>query len=191
MKKTLLIALFLIPFLGLAQTPKLIDGFLGIKFGSTRAAAIVAMKAKGAILDKQNSTTEELEYNHVKLGHRESVDFGIFFLNDKAYKAVFVFKIEEEPKTIEYYYSLVNDINEVYGIGTPTKIFRSPYKDGDGDEILAIEGGYADLYTDWNSGGGSIQASIDNKLNIILIYQDDALAKAAASKQKTKEKSDF
>jgi hypothetical protein len=191
MKKTLLITLLLIPFLGISQTLKPIEGFLGIKFGSTKAVVIAAMKAKGAMLNKDNSGVDHLDFDNVKLGHRLAVDFVVKFIKDKAYSAVFAFKAEEDPKTIEYYDGLVSDINGIYGSGTPTSEFKSPFKNGDGHETLAIEQGYADLFTDWQSGTNSIQASITSKLDIIVLYQNDTLYAEAQAAEKAKEKSDF
>lgn len=191
MKKTLLITLLLIPFLGISQSKKPIEGFLGIKFGSTKAAVLAAMKAKGAVLNKTNSGINNLDFDNVKLGHRLAVDFDIKFIKDKAFSAVFAFKAEEDPKTIEYYNDLVSDINAIYGPGVPTSEFKSPFKKGDGHETLAIEQGYADLFTDWQSGTNSIQVSITSKLDVIVLYQDDTLYAEDQAAEKAKEKSDF
>jgi hypothetical protein len=67
MKKTLLIALLLIPFFGFSQTQttKPIDGFLGIKFGSSKAVVLAAMKAKGAVLDKSDADPTVLTFHNV------------------------------------------------------------------------------------------------------------------------------
>jgi hypothetical protein len=191
MKKALLIALLLIPFLGIAQTTKPIDSFLGIKFGSSKAVVLAAMKAKGATMDKENSKVDFLDFDNVKLGHRAAVDFNIKFVNDKVYAAVFVFKAEDNAHTVEYYNALVSDINDNYGKGVATKEFKSPFKEGDGNLDLAIESGHLDIFTDWKGNTGSIQASITNKFEIILIYQDDKLDEEATAKQKAKEKSEF
>jgi hypothetical protein len=185
MKKTLLITLLLIPFLGISQTKKPIDGFLGIKFGSTKAAVIAAMKAKGAVLDKENSKANNLDFNNVKLGRRTTVDFDVAFVDNKAYSAAFMFRAADDPHTVQYYNDLVNDINEIYGKGTSTLDFKAPYKAGDSDEELAIESGNADIFTDWQSGDFSMQASITNKFQIILLYQDDKLDAQAKAKEKS------
>jgi hypothetical protein len=191
MKKTLLIALLLIPFLGISQSTKPIEGFLGIKFGSTKAAVLAAMKTKGAVLNKTNSGINHLDFDNVKLGHRLAVDFVIKFVKDKAYSAIFAFKAEEDPKTIEYYNDLVGDINGIYGPGKPTSEFKSPFKNGDGHETLAIEQGYANLFTDWQSGTNSIQVAITSKLDVLVVYQNDTLDAEAQAAEKAKEKSDF
>jgi hypothetical protein len=185
MKKTLLIALMLIPFLGICQAKKPIDGFLGIKFGSSRATVLAAMKAKGATVDKENTGADHLDFNNVKLGGRKAVDFLVSFLDNKAYSAIFMFKAEDDPHAVQYYNGLVNDINAIYGKGTSTLDFKPPYKAGDSDEELAIESGNAEIFTDWQSGNFSMQAKITNKFQIVLFYQDDKLDAQASAKEKS------
>jgi hypothetical protein len=191
MKKILFIALLLIPFLGFSQTTKPIDGFLGIKFGSSKLAVIAAIKAKGGIIDKAASAGDRVAFTNVKLGHRSSVGFAVRFFNNKAFFAVFLFQADVEPKTVAYYDNLVSDITDIYGAGAATREFRSGFVDGDGNESTAIENGYADLYTVWNANNNSMRASISNKLLILLTYQDDALRAEADAAQKAKEKGDF
>ena len=194
MKKTLLIALLLIPFLGISQTKKPIDGFLGVKFGSSKADVVAALTAKGASLDKANTKEDFFVFRNVKLGPRETQYFTVSFTNDKAYFAVFIFKPEDRPKTVDYYNNLVRDISEIYGTGKPYVNFKSPYKYGDEDEIVALQGGYATMYTTWKSDKNIIEASIkhdDDELTVALIYQDGVLAAEQAAKQKAKEKSDY
>jgi len=193
MKKTLLIILLLIPFFGFSQTTKPIEAFLGIKFGSSKAEVIAAMKAKGYKLANSNANSEtNLEFGIINYGHRETTAFGVKFIDDKAYEAVFIFKADEDPKTIDYYNNLVSDVNDVYGPGKPTKVFRYPYADGDGDELTAIEGGYADFSTHWTSDNKNfVEARITSEMDVILFYDDKALADQAIAKQKDKEKSDM
>ena len=195
MKKTLLIALLLIPFLGISQTTKPIDGFLGIKFGSSKATVITALKTKGAILDKEDSKADELIFTNVKLGQRGAEALYVFFVSDKVYAAAFDFKPDDRPTTVGYYSRLVDDINGVYGSGKPYKHFKTPYEEGDGAEIVALQSGYAQMFTDWESGKNSIQVSIkhdnDDDLYILLRYEDGVLSEAANAKEKAKDKADY
>lgn len=195
MKKNLLIALlFFIPLCSFSQTTKPISGFLGIKFGSTKLAVIAAMKAKGAKFNAASSDNSVLVFDKVKLGSRDAIAFLVYLTSGKAYSALFVFMPEDEPQISDYYQSLVNDINDIYGIGESTKNIQSPFKDGDGHELLALQQGYATIYTDWKSGANSIEVAINkksDKLIVVLNYQDGALADAAESKKKAKEKEDF
>ncbi|MDB4903096.1 MAG: hypothetical protein JWQ63_2377 [Mucilaginibacter sp.] len=195
MKKTLLIALLLIPFLGISQTTKPVDGFLGIKFGSSRAAVIAALNAKGGILGKKESTPEFLYYKNIKLGHRDAGAFMVKFVDDKAFEADFIFDPGLDAKTIEYYKILVNDISENYGKGFDHKNYQEPYnnEDDDGIKIDAMKDGKVEYFTIWQSepSKNTIKASVDVSLAVILKYQDSELVGRVIDKQKAKEKSDF
>jgi hypothetical protein len=195
MKKTLLIALLFIPFWGISQTTKEIEGFLGIKFGSSKAQVQSALNAKGGILDKKTSDANLVVYKNLKLGHRDVMLFFIKFVNDKAFEADFVFDPGLEAKTIEYYYGLVNDINDNYGKGESTATFKSPYSEKDPEtvRILAIKNAEANYETIWESPNNKnvISVTIPEELTVILAYQDSALIQEAINSQKAKEKSDY
>jgi hypothetical protein len=191
MKKTLLIALMLIPFLGICQTTKPIEGFLGIKFGSSKAEVIAAVKAKGGTLDPAGKDPNYIQFSNVNLGHRPSYYFFVYFDDDKAYRAGFIFKSELEARSVDYYNALVKDINDVYGTGKSYKNFKEPYTDGDGYETLAISLGKANFSTTWLSGDNKIDVFINSKLSTVLNYYDGKLNEAAEQKKKAKEKSDF
>jgi hypothetical protein len=192
MKKILLIAFLIIPFIGFSQTTKPIDGVLGIKFGASKAATLAAIKTKGGIWDKQQSTASGMSvYKNVKFGRRTSIGVALSFYAGKFYSAVFLFKADDDPHTIDYYDDLVSDLSDVYGAGTPTKTFRSPFTDGDGHEITAIEGGYADYYTDWESNDNTIQVSINTHFYVTLSYSDGAIRANANAKRKAKDNADY
>lgn len=182
MKKLTLITLLLVPFLGISQTTKPIDGFLGIKFGTSKAATIAALKAKGGVLDGKPGS--DCMFTGINLGRRTSAGLMVSFFNNKVYEAAFFFKPDNDPEAIDYYNSLVSDISGVYGAGTPTKTFKSPYEDGDGHESTALEMGYASFFTNWKSNNNLIQALIrpvgdDKDLYVLLYYTDKTIEKAA------------
>jgi len=190
MKKILLIALLLIPFFGFSQTTKPVDGFLGIKFGSSKAEVIAAVKAKGGQLSQDKA--DQVVFTGVKLGHLSSAVFFVKFVDDKAYSGIFGFQSDVEDKTIDFYNDLVDQVTGVYGPGKSEKNFRSTFKDGDGYEITAIKEGDADYRTIWRDGDRTgIQAMINDKLYIYLFYRDNALSAQADAKEKAKEKGDF
>ncbi|HWZ15697.1 MAG TPA: hypothetical protein VNW95_10720 [Mucilaginibacter sp.] len=193
MKKTLLITLLLIPFLGMSQTTKPIEGFLGIKFGTGMAAVNAAVIAKGGVIDKAKSTKESVIFRNVKLGHREAASFIVKFVNDKAYEADFLFLPGQDARSIEYYNELVKDINDNYGKGDSQVTFKSPYSDKDSEmnKIVAIRSAMAEYKTYWESNDNSILAEITEDLTVDLIYQNDKLFSEAEAKQKAKEKSDY
>lgn len=195
MIKTLLIALILIPTYGISQTKKPIDGFLGIPFGSSRASVIAALNAKGGILDRKESKPDFIVYRGIKLGHREARLFVIKLVNDKAFQADFIFDPILDARAIEYYYSLVNDITEIYGNGESNKKFKEPYSDSDDDgiKISAIKSGNADYTTIWvsPSNNNAISIQIDETLTVTLTYQDSKLIEEAIKQRKEKEKADY
>ncbi len=190
MKKTLLIALLLVPFIGISQTTKPIEGFLGIKFGSSKADVMAAMQAKGGALMK-GSTDDNLFFTNISLGHRATQAFEVKLFNDKAYFGGFIFQPENEASTLGFYNSLVSDISDVYGKGNATISFKDPYKFGDGNETQAISLSEGHMFTDWHSEKKSIQINVTTKLKVVLLYIDDTMDEQAKAAQKAKEKSDF
>jgi hypothetical protein len=185
MKKILFIALLLIvPFIGFSQTTKPIDGFLGIKFGSSRAEVTEAMKAKGAVLNPSNNV-DGLYFTNVTLGDQKSRGCLVLFFNDKAYEANFLFRAEVDDKSIDFYTNLVNEINGVYGSAESHKVFKSTFHDGDGYEITAIQQGDADYYTYWHSDKNFINAHITVKLAILVAYVDGPLSEQATAGAKS------
>jgi hypothetical protein len=195
MKKTLLFALLLFPFLGISQTTKPIEGFLGIKFGTSRALVMQALSAKGGVLDKKESDATLVTYKNIKLGHRSAAEIIVKFVNDKAFEADFIFDPGLDSKTIEYFFELANDIDENYGKGYLKKTYQEPYndKDDDGIKIDALKDGKAVYKSYWESlpSKNTIVASISEELAVILTYQDGDLTHEAVNKQKAKEKSDY
>jgi|GEM_PF-1768987 len=193
MKRTLLITLLFIPFLGISQTTKPIDGFLGIKFGSGRASVIASMEAKGSVLTSKN-TSDPLIFTNVKLGHRAAKWLYVYFVDDKAYEGTIIFQAENEPESLDYYNALVKDVTDVYGPGTRGNNLKSPYQYGDGREATAISGGYGAIFDTWKDGKNSLQAiirSLNDEVYSQLLYIDSDLNAQAEAKQKAKEKSDF
>jgi len=191
MKKTLFITLlFLIPFIGFSQTTKPVDGFLGIKFGSTKAEVLAALKAKGGVLDRD--TTDLLVFTHINLGHLTTYAVYVNFVDGKAYQGQLVFKDEADDRTIDYYNDLVSQVNEIYGTAKSRRVFRSTFTDGDGYETTAIKEGDADYNTIWTADNkNTIRATINDHLYVFLIYQDSVLTNQSIAQQKAKEKGDF
>jgi len=187
--------LLLFPFIGFSQTVKPIDSFLGIKFGTPKAAVIAALKARGGTINKASDATN-LAFDNVKFGHRVTDFIVIRFVNDKAFEADFTFKPADDNHAIEYYNGLVSDISDVYGKGEDTKKFTSGFAEGDGHEINALMAGEAQYSTLWTAANNNIiNASIikeeNTDLEVQLVYQDDVLSALAISKQKAKDKGDY
>lgn len=192
MKNLIFITLLLITFGANAQTVKPIEGFLGIKFGSSAAEVTEALKSKGGVV-RVNSATS-IGFSGISLGNRKTSSVYVHFVNDKAFEGALSFSPEQEARSIEYYNALVSDISDVYGPGKVFKTFKPPYEDGDGYEITAIKSGNADYETLWENGDNYILAKIavsSDKISIRLYYDEGKLRKMNDDQQKEKNKSEF
>lgn len=194
MKKILLITLLLIPFIGLSQTTKPIDGFLGIKFGSGKLAVITAMKARGSnlVANKKN----ELIFNNVKLGKDRAKVLFVRFVNNKAYDADFYFVPDVSGHALSMYNGFVNDFTGVYGAGQAIKNYTSPYNADDTSTLeLGLLVGKVDYHTDFtDSNTNYIEIGltpINSQLEIEISYLDNTLADQADKAYDQQNKSDL
>lgn len=187
--------LLFIAFAVKAQTPKTIDSFLGVKFGSTSQEVIAGLKLKGAVLDKENSSANILAFSNVSLAGRKTNFMVVSFVDNKAYQAGLAFTEELEAKTIDYYQDLVSDLNKVYGQGNSKREFKAPYEDGDGSELTAIQTGYADYNTYWGltdaEQPGIVKVKITDKMQIALFYVDKKLMSLASKKTEDANKAEY
>lgn len=192
MKNLILITFLLIFFGANAQTTKPIDGFLGIKFGSSAAEVTEALKAKGGVVRASSPTS--ITFTGLTLGNKKIGALFVHFMNDKALEAVFAFLPEQEAQSIEFYNTMVSAVSDAYGPGKITKTFKPPYEDGDGYEITAIKSGNANYHTSWIDGDNTIDVYIEvvsNKISIRIYYIDGKLQKIYKDQQKEKNKSEF
>jgi hypothetical protein len=192
MKKALLIIFLLIPFIVFSQTTKPIDGFLGIKFGSSKTTVIAAIHAKGGKINKENSTGHSLAFDNVKLGHNEAAVFLVKFIDNKAYEADFGFRPDKDDEIVTLYNDLVSGFNQVYGSGVVTNNHTSPYQADNGNTIAGITSGNIDMHTLWQSSNtNTIYITIMTQLAVRLVYQDHALSLQAVAEQKAKDAASY
>ena len=194
MKKILLAVLLIAPFLGMSQTTKPIDGFSGIKFGSNSVTVLAALKAKGGIINKENTEKDYLALDHVKIGTRVA-SVMVKFINDKAFEADYLFLPEVEGKLLELYKGVDNDITLAYGSTKQvSNKYKDPYKEGEEESLtlIGLSAGNIDFTTSWfDSAENSIQITITTDMIVKLTYQDNKLTDQAVAKQNEKKKSDF
>lgn len=191
MKKILLFALLLLPYVVFPQTLKPINQVLGIKFGTSKSATLAAIKAKGGVLNTVSKNGTYI-FNNIKFGGRKTTNMAAFFSQGKFYSAIMLFKADSYPQTIDYYNDLVTNINSLYGTGQETKNFSSGFADGDGNELTAIQEGHADYKTLWHDDDNDIiTVAIDKSLIIELVYESEALSRSARAKQDAEEKADY
>jgi hypothetical protein len=178
MKRIILIAFLIFPFLGISQSKKPIDGFFGIKFGSDSATVKAIVLAKGGIIDKKTSKNNYLVFNNITFASWKNVTLYVKFIDNKAYSGIFGFIEDLEPKTIiENYKKLIREINKDYGPGKELRTFKDPFHDGDGRELEALATHNAEYQTIWegNKHQNLIQAMIFVGETLMLTYVDSAL----------------
>jgi hypothetical protein len=193
--KKLSFILLILPILSSGQT-KTLDGFLGIKFGTTKAASIAAIKAKGGVQDLKSSNPEDLVFDGVTFANRKTSFIRVSFINNKLYQGDIFLAPSKEPKLIELFETIVEELNDVYGEGKVYKSFKSPFEEGDGYEITALTTGHAEYNAYWfvNSSVGAknaISLKITESGFVKLSYQDDKLIDIVIDKQKAEKAKDY
>ncbi len=192
MTKIIITFLVILPALAWSQT-KVVTGVMGLKFGSTPLQLSALAKSKGWVFDVNSSSVKTKVYNTVQVAERNTILATFDFINGKLYQASFYFS-ETETKTIGLYDQISTELNDVYGEPDCYKLFKSPFKEGDGDEIKAIKGGYAEYECYWGmtkSNPNGVNLKINSSLLIELKYQDAKLIKEALESQRQKKKSDY
>jgi len=163
-----------------------IKGALGLTFGMSKLQVQNILTKKGGIIDKAHSKQNVIVYDKVKFGVRATDFLLLKFVNNKLYEITAEFSCIK-PKTQELFDLIKSDIETKYQTGACYRDFKSPYTDGDGYEITAIQGGYASITCYWSSTkkDAIIALEINESLSVVLTYQDNKLID---EKEKTVEK---
>lgn len=187
MKKGLFLFLFIILASSVDAQQKPIDGFLGIKFNSTREQVINVAKLKGGISDPATTSKNQLGYKELSIAGRKAFRVTFQFHQNRFYQSFVFYVPDEDPQLYILYNEILKDLNEVYGVSEPQREFVSPFKFGDGDEYVAIATGHAkisDTWIDTNTNCG-IQLYITGKPYMIgLIYQNTKMYDEAKGNSK-------
>jgi len=131
-------------------------------------------------------------FKNINFGGRKPASMAAFFFQNKFYSATFMYIPDDSTEIINYYNELVADVTGVYGEGQVTKEFSSGYTEGDGNEITAIQGGYAKYNTLWHDDKNNIiVAAIGKNLTIGLTYTDAAIYKQYTAQQQAHDKADY
>lgn len=183
-KKIYILLLIFVPVYGFSQIRKPITGFLGVPFGSDRQTVQAALLAKGATLDKDSSTDEMLAFTNVAIENRKNAALGVQFVKGKAYAAAFIFPDQPMDKPIEFYNNLVRDFNEIYGLSESHKDFTSPYHEGDGKEMEAIQAEKAVYLTMWKdeANDNAVTITIGVNLYVYITIHNQKLGELAEEK---------
>ncbi len=196
---TLVIGVLLFSNVSFSQESKAtLDGFWGIKFGSTipETKKILLSKKTGTI-DEKNSSETSIVLLKPEFAGKTPLFMVLQFVDDKFHTAKVVFKSTLDAKVFELYDSVKKDINDkYYKTEKDYKFFKSPFEDGDGYETTALKVGKATIAAYWtfkqaDGFENSVSLEIDETLLVVLNYQDAKLVKQAIEKQKNKNAKDY
>lgn len=173
-----------------AQTS--LKGCMGINFGDSQSHVRSVMSTKDgfhAYKDEDGS----LSYTEGNFAGHTAIGAVFKFHQDKLHTIIILLEIPQEPKAMDFYYGILNDLKDKYGVMyEKNHVYRSPYFAGDGYTVSGIKMGYIDIgslfsFDDTNVIGVDITSSISIKLT----YQDGHLIDAAVEAAKNKQKQDY
>lgn len=184
MKKTLLITLLLIPVFSFSQITKIpVDGFSGIKFGSSKEEVKTAILAMGGVFHPEFKHANAQNFSNVKFGDRVANMVFIRFLNNKAYEAMLIFSPTDLKTGIDDYNNMVEYITGIYGAPKTLNLYKAPYKDGDGPAMTLVRAGFLEYNSFWlednSTHPNGVSTTIDTDLNITVEFQDGILKQIA------------
>lgn len=191
MKKLLsIISIILITISVNAQTT--LKGCMGIEFGDSQSHVRSVMTTKQGFEPYKNEPGG-LSYTGGSFAGHKAVGAIFRFYQDKLHTIVILLEIEPEPKAMDFYYEILNDLKDKYGVMyEKNHVYRSPYFEGDGYTVSGIKMGYIDIgsifsFDDTNVIGVDITKSMSLKLT----YQDGHLIDAAVEADKNKHQQDY
>ncbi len=198
MKKTLILVLLTIPSISISQSTKALEGFWGIKWGTSAAQMKKEMLQKqGVTLDAKNSKDGSMFFDNGKWGAFRVV-FSIFQYGERGvHTAKALLSPTVEAKVIDLYDDVVSSLTEKYGDPkNEIKDFKPPYRDGDGYETQAIKYGKGTYSTYWGipSAKGdedAIVVEITEGLEVRVTYQNTDMFNTANEKTKKVLQSDY
>jgi hypothetical protein len=179
-----------------------IDGFFGMKFGSSVDSIKKAMLSKqGSTIESKFCTDSRLVFTGLKFAGRNALLMRFSFVNNKFHTGTAAFTSDLESKVVDLYNDIKGEINEKYHQSTSDyEQYKYPYEKGDGHTETAIKLGKASFATYWFfkhpiSGNkdyqNSITLEISSNLTISITYQDGMLINEAIEKKKEKNFKDY
>lgn len=197
MKNFVLIFLLFVSVKSFSQT---LDGFFGMKFGSSMDSIKKVMLSKpGCKFDTKNSTDDCLIFDGLKFAGRD-IGFMMFsFTNNKFHTSKVALISELESKTVDLYKEIKAELNEKYfTTKSDYEFYKSPYEKGDGYTESAIKLGKAEFSSYWEfknpfstTEKNIISLVIKPSLTILIGYQDGILINEVVSKSKEKNFKDY
>lgn len=193
--KALLLALFVIPCLAMAQQKQPVSGYGNIKFGSAPAQVKAAVLALGGSFTATASRKDTYFFTNVNFNRHPANTLLVKFYNNKFCQATLMFPAVTDDAFLQYYNGFISEMNTLYGEGSVHTDFEAPYKPGDGNELYALKNQKASYYATWqskNTQGNSNTAILNVGTNLsislslmdgtLIKQRDDAEAKPASKK---------
>jgi hypothetical protein len=191
----------LIVFLFINSHCQTLEGFLGVKFGSTIEEATKILSAKpGFKVNREFSKPDILAFTDAPFAGRKSFLICLAFVNNKFHTGFAIIAPNLESQLIELYNGIKEELNEKYFKTTSDfKSFKYPYEDGDGHEETAIKLGKASFSSFWNfknpkgtnDENNIISLEITESMKVKLTYQDGILIHEQVDKAKKKNFQDY
>jgi hypothetical protein len=199
MKKVLFIVILLMfSTLIFAQS---LDGFLGLRFGTTADSVKKIMLAKPGCKLGVKSTKDVLMFTDCKFAGRGATLIVFRFINNKFHTGRVFLSPSLDSKIVELFNTVKGELNERYYTTTQDyERYDYPYEKGDGYYESAIKLGKAHFSAYWDftnpksenkEDNNIISLEIDEDMYVIIGYQDGALIKEAVEAQKSKDYKDY
>lgn len=195
--RTILFIFFSILFLKTIAQEQKLERFYGMRFGSSTDSIKNVMLQKGYKLNSELSNNDNLIFSNCsncKFAGKNAPNMLFRFVNDKFYYGtVVLFPEDLTMNPISFYKEVRDEINEKYFTTNETyEKYEYPYKSGDGNEIMAIKEGKAEIRTFWNfSNENLISLSITKEVYVVLEYLDDKLSLEASEQWKKSKLNDY
>lgn len=206
MKKTLILTWLMLCYIitmNAQQSP--IDGFWGIKFGSSKAYVSEAMLAKpGCKLTDvtTNELDENLWFSGADFAGSKPEWFCFTFLKDKLISITVLIAPLSQSGVFNLYNELSDGISLKYGVPTKTaEVYSIPFEKGDGHELLAIQSEKANISKIWRQTtikdgkesffGKIIFLTITKSAEVSLIYYDEGPCELVSKLNKAKNSKDL
>ncbi|VDH16148.1 Uncharacterised protein [Algoriella xinjiangensis] len=162
--------------------PKL-TSFLNMSFGSSEEVVHEEMTQKGAKLFGER-TESTIAYNNISFGGFD-VDFIIFYFFEGKFckSSVYFNVITSEFQLLDKYFSIKTNIDSKYYLSDKHyETYNYPFYKDDGQLILGLQIKEIDIKTFWNFPNSNsnydddyISISLDERLNLILTYENTFL----------------
>lgn len=171
-------------FAQVANTKPVLEGFLGIKFGSSQEEVRNVMLTKqGFKYNSELSDNNRLIFGEGMFAGNYAENLAFVFVNNKFYTSILIFKPSSSSKILELYQEIVNGITKKYFKPDVVKEeYLEPYKKDDGFFESAIKLEKTNIRTQWllknpitKDDDSFISVKVDDDMKIYLGYMDGYL----------------